>query len=609
MERLQADDRPAFSVPVYLGDSVQWGQEQTLLTSEGLTVPTDDGAQLFADELKFPERLLKDAGRFDQMVSEFAAKAMQRPKGSPVPSLTATFRRFAVHPDDQEMLQRTFATMCKLNDEDRNHIWGYYVRNLARPIWLAQEANRVDVLVGNPPWLAYRFMPNGMKVTFRKMSEDRGLWAGAAVAPHQDLSGLFLVRSAELYLRQGGRFGFVMPLAALSRRQFAGMRTGRFAGPGHHLTLAYSAPWDLHKVKKTFFPVPASVIFGERVTGSATPLDQPAELWAGRLPGENVTIEVARQHLMRLTQEATGGKSGEVSPYAARFAEGATVTPRVLLIVEERPAPALGAGAGRIAVGSRRSSKEHPPWKNVPSLSGTVERQFVRPLLISDSVIPYGLRDTLKIIAPWDGQRMLHGGDDRLDLYPGLAQWWRDAERFWNENRKNPRMDLIKRLDFQKGLSQQFPTPEHRIVYSKSGMYMAAARVSDLAAVVDHVFYWGVATSAAEAQYVIAILNSKHFMTLVQPLQARGQHNPRHFDKYIWQVPVPLYDPQDERHLELTALAEKAEELVASLELPQGIAFEAVRRRVREKLAESDTGRRIEEVVAALLGGAMPSPA
>jgi SAM-dependent methyltransferase len=207
MDRLQAADRPAFAVPVYLGDSVQWGQERTLFSADALSVPTDDGAQLFADELRFPERLLADAGHFDRLVAELADKAAGRRPGAPVPLLAPTFRRFAIHPDDQEALARTFETMCRLHDQGRDHIWGYYVRNLARPVWLSQPANRVDVLVGNPPWLSFRFMPAAMQLAFAAMSRERGLWAGATVATHQDLSGLFVVRCVELYLRDGAGLG------------------------------------------------------------------------------------------------------------------------------------------------------------------------------------------------------------------------------------------------------------------------------------------------------------------------------------------------------------------------------------------------------------------
>ena len=62
VERLQDPNRPAFSVPVYLGDSTQWGQQNTLLNTDALTVPTE-GGQLFGGELSFPHSLLADAGR------------------------------------------------------------------------------------------------------------------------------------------------------------------------------------------------------------------------------------------------------------------------------------------------------------------------------------------------------------------------------------------------------------------------------------------------------------------------------------------------------------------------------------------------------------------
>ncbi len=90
---------------------------------------------------------------------------------------------YAVDAEHQPALRRTFETMCSLHDQGRNHIWGYY-RNLARPAWLAETANRVDVLIDNPPWLAYRYMPEAMKVQFQAMSRERGLWAGAGVATH-----------------------------------------------------------------------------------------------------------------------------------------------------------------------------------------------------------------------------------------------------------------------------------------------------------------------------------------------------------------------------------------------------------------------------------------
>jgi hypothetical protein len=107
-------------------------------------------------------------GDFDQLIADLASRASSRKPGAAVPKIDATLKRLAIHPDDKESVEAAFKAFCDLHDDGRNHIWGYYVRNLARPLWFTQDENRVDVLVGNPPWLAYRFMSEGMQELFRK---------------------------------------------------------------------------------------------------------------------------------------------------------------------------------------------------------------------------------------------------------------------------------------------------------------------------------------------------------------------------------------------------------------------------------------------------------
>ncbi|RUL81235.1 N-6 DNA methylase, partial [Tautonia sociabilis] len=227
-DRLTRPDRGPIQIPVYLGDAVQWRREaQDLFSGGNLIVETDDRKQLFESELRFPEELLEDPARFNQIVESMTKLAGSRTPGSAVPKLSGLYQRYAVSPAARETLDGTFRTLCDLHDEGRDHIWSYYVRNLARPWWLALPQNRVDALVGNPPWLAYRYMTPAMQEAFREYSEERGLWHGAKVATHQDLSGLFLVRAVERYLRVGGRFAFVMPNAAVDRGQFHGLREGR----------------------------------------------------------------------------------------------------------------------------------------------------------------------------------------------------------------------------------------------------------------------------------------------------------------------------------------------------------------------------------------------
>lgn len=605
-DRLNSTDRPPLNVPVYLGDSVQWGQDASLINTDALVVPTNDGMQLFASELRFPDRVVEDASRFAGLVSELAAIASRAGRSAAPPALTAVFRRHAVREEDQPVITATFATLCELHDQGRNHIWGYYVRNLARPLWLTRPEQRVDVLVGNPPWLSYRFMPPTMKTTFRTMTTERAFWAGAAVATHQDLSALFVARAAEQYLKPGGRLAFVMPLAVLSRTQFAGFRTGRWGAPTiGQLDITLDAAWDLHAVKPSFFPVPGAVVFGHR-SDHPTALTGATETWSGRLPaGGAHDYAAAAATLTRTTasQAAAGGAPLARSPYAARFSQGATLVPRFLLFIEDAPANPLGSGAGRRAVRSRRSVNEKSPWKGLPGLTGTIERQFIRPTLVGDSVLPFRLRTPHQAVIPWDGTELAMTTGERLDLYPGLAAWWRQASELWETHKTaGSNLSLLARLDYQRGLRDQMPGAPIRVAYSASGMYLAATVLTDPRAVVEHKLYWAAVDSFDEAKYLTAVLNSPALLRFVQPLQGRGEHNPRDFDKYVWQAPIPLYDPQRPAHRTLVDLAGEAETVVAELELPRQ-SFQALRRLARVELNRTGIADRIDTLVTGMLAG------
>jgi SAM-dependent methyltransferase len=134
----------------------------------------------------------------------------------------------------------------------------------------------VDVLIGNPPWLAFRFMTAAMQATFRAQSEVYNLWGGGAVSTHQDLCGLFAVRVIDRLLKMGGRFGFVMPGAVLDRAQFVGFRGGRY---GDGVCVDFFDGWDLRRVRPHVFPVAAAVVFGARAQRAGAALTA-TQVWA-----------------------------------------------------------------------------------------------------------------------------------------------------------------------------------------------------------------------------------------------------------------------------------------------------------------------------------------
>jgi tetrahydromethanopterin S-methyltransferase subunit G len=133
-------------------------------------------------------------------------------------------------------------------------------------------------------------------------------------------------------------------------------------------------------------------------------------------------------------------------------------------------------------------------------------------------------------------------------------------------------------------------------------MYLAAAVVTE-PVIIEQTLYWAAATDLQEARYLEAIVNSDVMTQMLRPMQARGEHNPRHYAKDLWQVPVPVFDPMNEAHVRLSNLAEAAETIAAKVALPAKKRFEVLRRMVREAIAAEDVGKAIEREVGILLGG------
>ena len=604
-QRIRDADRDELTVPVFLGDSVRWEQDEILLSEHGMTVRTSDSLELFEQDLHFPEGVLEQPARFDRLVAALAAKAASRTTRK-VPKIGGLMNAHRVEDtQDRQAVELVFTKLCRLHDDGRNHLWSYYVRNLARPLAFTRAEGRVDLVVGNPPWLAFRHMPASLQKTYRVLAEQRGLWAGGRVATHQDLSDLFVVRSIEQYLRPGGHFAFVMPYATLSRQQFAGFRAGEWpAADDDVICVQFAQPEEFAKVKPALFPVPCCVVAGTR-TEQATPLTAEGISWAGRVRGHHVDWHSARSALTHRDSSTELAGPGNGSPYRLRFRQGAPFVPHVLTKVVELSGGPLGSTARLVQVKSARSSVEKEPWKSLESMRGRVERRFLWPTHLGASIVAYRARTPEMAVVPWNGERLLDGEDEELDEYEGLADWWRRAEAIWERYRAPAtRLSLRQQIDFQGKAVGQFPPAPHRVVYTRSGQYLAACRVEDPNVLIEQTLYWcGVAT-VEEGQYLCAVINSDALAEAVTPLQSRGQHNPRDFAMTLFGIPFPSFAADDPLHAQLTSLAARAEAVAATLYLDPSWQFQKARRATRDALRADGVARDIDRAVHQLLAEA-----
>ena len=628
MPALRKEHPGDIALPVYLGNALQWdltqpaekGDQPDFLASDemleifvpAIEVTEPEPQRLPPATLRFPTAVAADALLFDRILNNMIHFGE---RSEPPANFSAWMDRESVaSPADRLVLRETYGVMRRLQGEGRNHIWGYVARNLARPVWLASEAQKADVVIGNPPWVSYRFMSGEFKKRFRNECQAAGLWVGGKVAPQQDLAGYFHVRAASLYLRQTGRMALVMPYAALSRQAWALFRKGEVKRSSHiEFRLRFTEAWTFGPAVQPLFPVPSCVLFAEvHDASSAASLPTQVQAFAGILPRRNANPQEAKAHLSATTADRPAEASSQSeSPYRRLFREGATLGPRRLVFVEPVPMPGqLPPNPAFPLVRGRAGNQDKTPWKNLEPPQGTVERDFLYPALLGESIAPFRVLAPRQAIIPYDVEKQpdkthaaLQQQGVLLDTkeaarrgYPRLAQWLETTEALWKQNQSSA-LSLNERIDYHNELSRQFPIPPIRVVYTKSGTNLAACSIQELPAVVDQQLYWAGLESVEEARYLCGLLNSEALRAGVKRYQSEGQWGPRHFAGYVFNVPFPQFDASNPLHCELAQAAKMAEEIAGAVQVKEDEHFTRARSRVRSALAEHGIAAQLERLV------------
>lgn len=610
------------SVPVYLGDAMQLsisqmmaGKELTIrvpppVAGDGRSGETDSQGR---EQLDFPDTFCRDPALFDKAIERMRTGSEQGMSRAQIEAalykITEQHYRADVTDEQQraiEDLGKTYVTFDRLRRAGRDTVWAYVARNLSRPLAFSAAGGWAHVVVGNPPWVAYRHMSEDLQKRFKTLARNERVFVGGKFATQNDLCALFAIRAMALYLRSAGRLAFVLPLAALTRGQYDRFRTGSFDSA----RVAWDAAWTMDDSVQPLFPVPSCVVFGRR-RATSKPMPDKVRAYSGNLPMRDAPEEVADERLT-VIENAPALEVGRFhggSAYRKAFRQGATLVPRMLCLVERKSMGRLGVDLSAPNVVSRRSTQEKRPWKELPGVENKVEAEFLHPVLLGESILPY------RVFRPFEGVVPVTPKGEVLDAKAaadrgigGLHGWMRKAEKVWKDNAESGDMTLVGRWNYHNELGAQFPLAPLRVVYAKAGTLPAACVLRDKIMVLDHMLYWTAPESEAEARYLVAILNSETARARVEKLQARGQFGARHFDKVMFTLPIPRFDAKNALHQRLAKAAAKAEKIAAAASLPQNVKFQRARRLVRDALAKAGISQEIDALVAELLDGGGKAP-
>ena len=625
MPALREKHPGTISLPVYLGDSLQWNLATgrhgdtidmfNVRDTLEISVPAFEIPERMEryqpETLRFPAVVTTDAALFDQMLERMIDLGERnRPPGE----FVAWLKRNADLPGvERDALKQTYEVMRRLQNEGRNHIWGYVARNLARPVWLSSETQKADVVIGNPPWLAYRHMQGDLQERYKREATTAKVWWTGRGTSANDLSAYFYMRAALLYMRRTGRIALVMPHAAMSGQPYKPFRKGEVARFGSvRFRLRFTQAWAFGPEVQPLFKVPSCVLFAEAYSGTrSAPVPENVLAFSGVLPRRDADENEAHQNLASKDAPWPTEASTEIrSHYRQRFRQGAILVPRRLILVEkEFSTGQLPVNPHAPLVVGRTGSQDKAPWREITPPRGTVEAEFLRITLLGESIAPFRVLTPSFGVIPWDVERGDLMNADRAErrAYSHLAAWLRKAEELWNENGRG-RRSLSEQYDYFGQLSAQFPIAPIRVVYSASGTNLAACVVQDETAIIDTKLYWAAMDCEEEAQYLCGVFNSEVVRAGVEPYQSQGQWGARDIHKYVFNLQIPKFDEDNSLHQEIAEAAKTAEDIARAVPQIEGEYFTRARRRVRDALAEHGVTEELESLVGRLLNANQATP-
>ena len=113
-----------------------------------------------------------------------------------------------------ETTAQIYQRIAELNAEGRNGVWARVIEQAFAPVSL----ERAEMIVGNPPWINWKHLPDVWQERSESIWKAWGLWSTKARGggiPLSDVAFLLLARCIATYAQPGAMIGFLVPESLL----------------------------------------------------------------------------------------------------------------------------------------------------------------------------------------------------------------------------------------------------------------------------------------------------------------------------------------------------------------------------------------------------------
>jgi len=616
-------------IPVSMANALQVPSKSHHI--EVIEVPTEAGMsfKIPVEAARRPNELvevLEEMGRYARLMAPIPTEQVKFGDFSDF-----ALKKLALESDSWQITgeqRTTWSTnahyLTKQIREGRDSIWGYILQNTSRPLVLSYR--KFDVVAGNPPWIAYRFIQDQTyQEEIKRLVREYELLTsnGMKLNTQMELATLFYEHCCRMYLESKGTIAFVMPRSVIT------------GAKQHHAfqQRGFTRILDLKRVAP-LFGVETCVMI--RRDNDVYIRSIPTIQFAGMLPTHECTWIEASPKLARTEATTDFATQGEIaSPYYyPKMLNGANIYPRNLAFVTSaQPNLALNqlAFTPIMRTDPDVNDEAKAPWKGL-SHEGHIDEDFLYATLLSKHLVPFGARRyhlvalPVRVGMPKQAATLTRQAQEKRFILMSIEEmredsnfahsadeWFEHVERLWQAYKKDTVKETLSQwFNYQNKLTGQSASPGYLVLYGASGSNISACVVDThilpiingaqpKAFVVDTKTYWYRATTIEEAYFLVALLNASCVDRAIKPHQTRGIYvGPRDIHRRPFEVcPIPQFDPDNSQHQKLTELSQAAHSVVAKLDLSRGEVV-AVRKQTRQ--AVQSYIEQINEIAQGLLG-------
>ncbi|WP_210126423.1 MULTISPECIES: hypothetical protein [Staphylococcaceae] len=235
------DEHTSFEIPIYLGDSALIPKRQTIGDVDCFinTIQTIKGDIEAVFPVKFVEsndftptlimaQKLLNSGIFDEVINYLEVKIS---------------KYITINNTIKSLIKEMCKKLYDLSSKNWDGIWLRIISNFLK----AGSIRDLDIVVGNPPWVKWEFLPQNYAEKIKSVSLERHLFSGQTYmgAISLNICALIAHVNASYRLKNDGVLAFLMPKTMMTQDSYEGFRNFIIdTNKNDRFYLQYAEDWE-----------------------------------------------------------------------------------------------------------------------------------------------------------------------------------------------------------------------------------------------------------------------------------------------------------------------------------------------------------------------------